>query len=53
MYMEILVNFIGGILMLISEHPGLKLKAIILNINETLPATFVKKYYINTSDIRI
>lgn len=36
-------NFIGEIFILISEHAGSKLEKKILNINETLPVTFVKK----------
>lgn len=37
-------NFIGEIFILISEHAGSKLENLnILNINETLPVTFVKK----------
>ena len=52
--MDDLENFTGEILTLISEHLGSKLENIILNINEILLVTFVKKQHnINTSDIRI
>lgn len=41
--MDNLVNFFDEIVMLMFEHPGLKLEMIFLNVNETLYVTFVIK----------